>query len=85
MKPEQKHHNEEPESGPHTDHPAKEDLVRFMAGDLPPAEARAVVRHLLRGCPICSRKTSKVWSLGDEPLVELVPAPGHLRQVGVWR
>ena len=86
---EQEHQNGESKSGPHaaggSNHPAKEDLQRFMAGDLPRAEARAVVRHLLRGCPICSRETSELWRLGDERLAAPVPAPRQLRLVGVWR
>jgi len=81
MKPEQKHG--EPKSGPQSGHSAKEDLVRFMAGDLPPAETRAVVRHLLRGCPICSRETSKIWKLGEQPLRHVPSSPAL--QVGVWQ
>jgi hypothetical protein len=47
------------------DHPAIEDLERFMTGKLSPPGVRAVVRHLLGGCPTCSRETRGLWSRGD--------------------
>jgi hypothetical protein len=77
--------------GPHAaggnSHPAKEDLQRFMAGGLIPEEVRAVVLHLLRGCPACSRETRRIWRFGEE---QLQPAAGHgqtlpAREVGVWQ
>ena len=36
------------------EHPAEETLRRFKRGEGSPAENRAVVAHLLRGCKICS-------------------------------
>jgi tetratricopeptide (TPR) repeat protein len=35
-------------------HPAPEDLARFVAGTLPAVECKRLVRHLLRGCPVCA-------------------------------
>jgi hypothetical protein len=62
-------------------HPAKGDLRRFMAGDLSRPEARAVVRHILSGCPACIRETRRIWSFGEErPQSVALPT----REVGVW-
>ena len=41
--------------------PSEERLERFMRGMLPRAEAAAVVRHLLTGCPYCLAVTRKLW------------------------
>jgi hypothetical protein len=66
-------------------HPAGEDLRRFMAGELPPAEVRKVVRHLLTGCPACVRQTRGLWSLGEPaqpaPVRRTLPA----QEAGVWQ
>lgn len=36
------------------DHPiSEESLKRFAAGDSPREEARMIVAHLLKGCPVC--------------------------------
>ena len=67
-------------------HPAKEDLQRLMAGRLSREEARAVVRHLLRGCSSCSRETRTLWKLGEErPLPEAEFSSRPAREVGVWQ
>lgn len=59
------------------DHPAMEELQRFMTGGVSRLEARAVVRHLLRGCPACIRETGRLWNLGGErPATQLE---------GVWK
>jgi hypothetical protein len=50
-----------------TRHPERERLEGFLRGELPRAEARAVVRHLLTGCASCRRITGRLWRLGDEP------------------
>jgi hypothetical protein len=68
--------------------PSGEDLQRFMAGDLAPAEVRKVVRHLLTGCPACVRETHGLWDLGNlDELEEPVPAGRTLRiqEVVSWR
>jgi hypothetical protein len=46
-------------------HPAEEDLVRFMRGELAPGEAGPIVRHLLAGCSRCSAVTRGLWSFGE--------------------
>ncbi len=56
----------EPQAGEVGTHPTKEDLGSFVACRLPPSETRAVVRHLLRGCPVCSRETRRLWSFASE-------------------
>jgi hypothetical protein len=43
------------------EHPSTEDLEAFMAGRLSREEARGVVRHLLRGCALCSAEARKLW------------------------
>lgn len=45
-------------------------LERFRRGEAGREEARAVVRHLLAGCPECRRATARIWpaseALGEE-------------------
>jgi hypothetical protein len=52
-------------------HPGPELLERFVRGDLTGARGRAqcrtIVRHLLAGCPHCTRITRRLWALGDFP------------------
>lgn len=36
-----------------------------MTGGLSPVDTRVVVRHLLTGCPTCTRETRKLWSFGE--------------------
>ena len=74
------------QGGARGDHPAEEDLGRFMRGELAPREAAPIVRHLLAGCAQCSPVVQKLWSFGDEG-----PKPGGwssplqpVRLVGVW-
>lgn len=58
----------EPETAPSAarqSHPAREQLERWMRGELPRSEAAGVVRHLLTGCPACFQVTRRLWSLGD--------------------
>ena len=67
-------------------HPARKELQRLMKGELSRVEARVVVRHLLRSCPICTRETRKLWHFGEEkirPLPETPPLPD--REVRLWR
>jgi hypothetical protein len=49
-------------------HLERDRLEGFLRGELPRAEAQAVVRHLLTGCASCRRITGRLWRLGDEPL-----------------
>jgi hypothetical protein len=57
---------QERREGAGRNHPAKEDLVRFMRGDLEPGKAAPIVRHLLAGCARCGGITRELWSLGDK-------------------
>jgi hypothetical protein len=54
-------------SQPHRQHPDPELLESLMRGELPAAETRWVVRHLLAGCARCSEVTRFYWSLGGRP------------------
>lgn len=48
-------------------HPAERELKAFMRGELERGEVRAIVRHLLAGCPRCTEVTRRVWGLGRWP------------------
>jgi hypothetical protein len=52
-------------------HPDPGLLERFVRGELSGssgrAECRRIVRHLLAGCPGCSRIARRLWALGDLP------------------
>jgi hypothetical protein len=48
-------------------HPGRGELVLFMLGKLSGAENRAIVRHLLPGCSICTTLTRELWSYGEKP------------------
>jgi hypothetical protein len=67
-------------------HPAEEDLGRFMRGELAPGKAAPIVRHLLAGCAQCLEVTRKLWSFGEElpkPAVWCHPRQ-PVRRMGVW-
>jgi hypothetical protein len=90
MKIKQEHHDGKPKSGQRSDveasHPTKEDLQRLMAGELPREEVRAVVLHLLRGCPACTRETRRIWSFGEQrPQPAAARSTLPAREVGVWQ
>jgi hypothetical protein len=49
-------------------HPDPSQIERFMrVGGLPREEVRAIVRHLLTGCPDCVEEARRWWNLGSEP------------------
>lgn len=52
-------------------HPEPAELQRLLLGETSRAEARALVRHLLAGCPQCVQVTRPLWELGDQPLLTL--------------
>ncbi len=58
-------------------HPDRDALHRFMRADLPAAEAREVLRHLLGDCEVCRRTTGDLWQVGGGPdtAQESGPAP----------
>jgi len=51
-------------------HPEPGQLESFVRGGLPRPEARAIVRHLLRGCDDCRRIARQVWALGNRTSVD---------------
>jgi hypothetical protein len=55
-------------------HPKPDLLLRFLRGEASVAERRAIVRHLLAGCPACLAVTRPIWYLaeGAVPAVETV-------------
>jgi hypothetical protein len=57
-----------PETAPSAvrqNHPGREQLERWMRGELPRPEVAEVVRHLLAGCPACFQVTRRLWDLGN--------------------
>jgi hypothetical protein len=46
-------------------HPARETLHRFLHGEAAGTENRAVVRHLLTGCPQCIAMVRPNWTATD--------------------
>jgi tetratricopeptide (TPR) repeat protein len=48
------------------DHPDPLLLERFMRNETDARERRAIIRHLLAGCPRCSVITSRLWGFGEE-------------------
>ena len=56
--------NEEKQIHPHPDEGR---LKAFMRGELPREEVRAIVRHLLAGCPECLKVTRRLFELGERP------------------
>ena len=69
-------------------HPDPADLERFMRGELGETERRAVVRHLLAGCPKCVAVTRRYWRRGDQPyalrilLEEALASQAEARRTG---
>jgi hypothetical protein len=51
-------------------HPEPGQLEGFIRGGLPRPEARAIVRHLLRGCDECRVVVRQVWALGNRKSVD---------------
>ena len=45
-------------------HPAAERLVLVLRSEVPAAERREIVRHLLAGCPACVAVTRSAWAPG---------------------
>jgi len=48
-------------------HPAPDLLLRFLRGEAAQGETRAILRHLLGGCPRCTAVTRPVWIMVDRP------------------
>jgi tetratricopeptide (TPR) repeat protein len=48
------------------DHPTQEALEGFLLGQLPAAEMRCVLRHLLTGCSLCQQVTVGLWEPEEE-------------------
>ena len=48
-------------------HPAPEQIERFVHGEASAAENRALVRHLLHGCPRCQKMARRCWEKSAIP------------------
>lgn len=48
------------------DHPTQEALEAFLLGQLPAAEMRSVLRHLLTGCSLCQQVSAGLWEPEEE-------------------
>lgn len=53
-------------------HPTSEQLERFVLGTTGAEENRAIVRHLLGGCPECRKVTRALWHRTESALAKLV-------------
>jgi hypothetical protein len=65
-------------------HPEPADLESFLRGALPRDAVRALVRHLLTGCPACLRVTRRAWELfqgGNGFMVEIDAAQEQLWEI----
>jgi len=60
-------------------HPGRETLRRFLFAELPGSAAKAVVRHLLRGCERCHQRLTAMAALFQPGLAA---APGTGREYG---
>jgi len=49
-------------------HPRREQLERFMRGELSLPEVPPIVAHLLAGCPECLKVTRPFWELMEQKL-----------------
>ena len=47
----------------HWSHPQKEQLERFLRGELSRLDVLPIVRHLLSGCTECLKVTRPLWEL----------------------
>ncbi len=49
-------------------HPTRNQIERFLRGESPAPERRAVVRHLVAGCDACAAVLRPLWGFADEPI-----------------
>jgi tetratricopeptide (TPR) repeat protein len=47
-------------------HPSRDELERFMLGELQSDDNRRVLRHLVADCPRCHETTSRLWDIEQE-------------------
>ncbi len=57
------------------EHPKPQALAAFLRAELTPAEGRAVIAHLLRGCETCSQWLQPALSGLFRPSLSVVPFP----------
>ena len=62
------------------EHPTPGLLLRFLLGETSKSETRAIVRHLVAGCPACAAVLRPIWVLGDRRARgPAAPQPAHAR------
>jgi len=66
------------------EHPTPDLLLRFIQGEATQGETRAVVRHLLAGCPRCLKVTRPLWNSTWCPKRSAIP-PAVARVARVHR
>lgn len=53
-------------------HPPHEQLDRFFLGKTSADENRAIVLHLLRGCPECRKFAGAIWYRTESAMAKLI-------------
>ncbi len=66
LKLNEEHEREIAPSAGSQSHPSPDQLERFMTNRLSASETSWVIRHLLKGCPVCSQVTGQLWRLGSK-------------------
>ena len=69
-----------------TNHPDREQLRRFLSGELDRTTQRSIVRHLLRGCARCVAVTRAFWTpaAATEPMQATQPDDAATRARRRW-
>jgi len=67
------------------EHPAPAVLIRFAHSESTSEETRAVVRHLVAGCPRCSAVVRSVWQKTERLALRRRPKPQLARRVSAER
>lgn len=53
-----------------SDHPTPEEISAFVRGEFDPKRASILVRHVIRGCPICCAKAATMTGFGQPPALD---------------
>jgi tetratricopeptide (TPR) repeat protein len=65
-------------------HPDRDQLERFMLGELPAEETRTVLQHLLSDCERCHATTRAMWEVGADADADTSEADALAAGPGSW-